>query len=72
MSIRALPPSFPYAMVLNNKIFAREEKCGDFRVTIPKEVRELLELKQGDDVVFFTVEGWKGRVCFRKSGRRMD
>jgi len=40
----------------------------DFRVTIPKKVRELLELKQGDEVVFFTVEDWKGRVCFRKSG----
>ena len=72
MSIRALQPSFPYAMVLNNKIFAREEKCGAFRVTIPKEVRELLELKQGDDVVIFTVEGRKGRICFGKSGRRMD
>jgi len=40
----------------------------DFRVTIPKEVRGLLELKQGDEVVFFTVEGWKGHVCFRKGG----
>lgn len=41
----------------------------DFRVTLPKEVRKFLELKRGDEVVFFTVEGWKGRVCFRRKGR---
>jgi len=39
----------------------------DFRVTIPKEVRDLLELKEGVEIVFFTVEGSKGRVCFRKA-----
>jgi len=39
----------------------------DFRVTIPKEVRELLELGEGDELVFFKTEGWKGRVCFSKS-----
>jgi len=41
----------------------------DFRITIPKEVREVLELKQGDEILFFTMERWKGRVCFRKGGR---
>ena len=39
----------------------------DFRVTIPREARELLELEIGDELVFFTVEGFKGRVCFRKT-----
>lgn len=39
----------------------------DFRVTIPKEVRELLELEEGDELLFFIVEGWIRRVCLRKS-----
>jgi AbrB family looped-hinge helix DNA binding protein len=38
----------------------------EFRVTLPKEVRKLLELKEGDELVFFTAEGWNERVCFRK------
>ena len=38
----------------------------DFRVTFPKEVRKLLKLVEGDELVFFTVESWKGRICFRK------
>jgi len=40
----------------------------DFRVTLPKEVRELLELKEGDELVFYTVERRGGikRVCIRK------
>ena len=41
-----------------------------FRVTIPKRVRELLELEEGDELVFFKTEGWKGHVCFRKSHTR--
>ena len=49
-------------------VLAIAKASQDFRVTIPKEVRELLELEQGDEVVFFTVKGWKGRVCFRKGG----
>ena len=40
----------------------------DFRVTVPREVRELLELSEGDELVFFTLRGTKGRICFRKSG----
>ncbi|MGD8544839.1 MAG: AbrB/MazE/SpoVT family DNA-binding domain-containing protein [Candidatus Bathyarchaeota archaeon] len=39
----------------------------NFRVTIPKEVREHLELKEGEELVFFTTERFKGRICFRKS-----
>jgi AbrB family looped-hinge helix DNA binding protein len=41
----------------------------DFRVTIPKEVREHLELNEGDELVFYTIRRQKGRVCFRKSSR---
>jgi len=44
----------------------------DFRVTIPKRVRELLELEEGDELVFFKTEGWKGCVCFRKSHTRAN
>ncbi len=42
----------------------------DFRVTIPKEVRKLLELKEGDELLFFSTKGWKRRVCLRKSYTR--
>jgi AbrB family looped-hinge helix DNA binding protein len=38
-----------------------------YRVTLPQEVRELLELREGDEIVFFTVRGQRGRVCLRKS-----
>jgi len=44
----------------------------DFRVTIPKRVRELLELEEGDELVLFKTEGWKGRVCIRKSHTRAN
>lgn len=44
----------------------------DFRVTIPKEVRELLELEESGELVFFKTEGWKGRVCLRKSHMRAN
>jgi AbrB family looped-hinge helix DNA binding protein len=37
-----------------------------YRVTLPQEVRELLELREGDEIVFFTVRGQRGRVCLRK------
>ncbi|NIO37713.1 AbrB/MazE/SpoVT family DNA-binding domain-containing protein [Candidatus Bathyarchaeota archaeon] len=37
----------------------------NFRVTLPREVRETLELKEGDELVFFTVKRFERRVCFR-------
>lgn len=36
------------------------------RVTIPKDVRDFLKLKEGDEIVFFTVVEKRGWVCFRK------
>jgi AbrB family looped-hinge helix DNA binding protein len=39
----------------------------DFRITVPKEVRELLALSEGDELVFYRLGRTKGRVCFRKS-----
>ncbi len=41
-----------------------------FRVTIPKEVRELLKLEEGDEIVFYTVEEMLTRVCFRKASSK--
>jgi AbrB family looped-hinge helix DNA binding protein len=38
-----------------------------FRVTIPKEVRELLELEEGDELLFFKTRGWVKHICIRKS-----
>lgn len=48
-------------------ILATGKVSKDFRVTIPKEVREFLDLEAGSTIVFFTIEGRKGSVCFRKS-----
>ncbi len=48
-------------------ILATAKISRDFRVTIPKEVREFLELEEGEEIVFFEVEGMLGRVCFRKA-----
>lgn len=39
----------------------------NFRLTIPKQVRDVLELNDGEELVFYTVSGRKGRVYFRKS-----
>jgi AbrB family looped-hinge helix DNA binding protein len=36
------------------------------RITVPKEVRNLLELEEGDELLFFKTRGWKRRVCLRK------
>lgn len=47
-------------------ILATVKVSRDFRVTIPKEVRKLIELAEGDELVFFKAEGWKRRVCLRK------
>jgi len=38
-----------------------------FRLTVPREVREFLELVEGQELVFYTVSDQKGRVCFRKA-----
>ncbi len=40
----------------------------DFRVTLPKEIRELLKLEEGDELIFYTMERRSGikRVCIRK------
>jgi AbrB family looped-hinge helix DNA binding protein len=38
-----------------------------YRITLPQEVRDALELMEGDEIVFFTVRGQRGRICFRKS-----
>ena len=38
----------------------------NFRVTLPQEVRDLLNLSEDDEIVFYYVEGEEGRVSFRK------
>lgn len=39
----------------------------NFRVTIPQEVRDLLELEEGDEVLFFKTKGLIRRICLRKT-----
>jgi len=47
-------------------ILATAKVTKDFRLTVPKEVREYLNLEAGRTLVFFTIEGRKGAVCIRK------
>ncbi|GAJ11862.1 unnamed protein product [marine sediment metagenome] len=47
-------------------ILAKVKVGKDFRLTLPKEVREFLELIEGNELVFYTIEDEKGRVWFRK------
>jgi len=47
-------------------ILARGRVGKDFRLTIPKEVRDHLHLEGGEELIFYTVEGLEGRVCIRK------
>ncbi len=37
-----------------------------FRITIPKEIRQHLNLEPDSELIFFSVAEWKERVCFRK------
>jgi AbrB family looped-hinge helix DNA binding protein len=47
-------------------ILAKVKVDKRFRLTIPKEVRDLLKLNENSELIFFTVADWKDRVCFRK------
>jgi len=48
-------------------VLATVKVTKDFRITIPKEVRQFLNLEVGRTLVFFTIEGRKGSVCMRKA-----
>jgi AbrB family looped-hinge helix DNA binding protein len=48
-------------------ILATAKISKGFRVTILKEAREFLELEEGEEIVFFEVEGMLSRVCLRKA-----
>lgn len=37
-----------------------------FRLTIPREVRDYLGLEEGEELIFYSIEGLEGRVCIRK------
>jgi len=51
-------------------ILATVKVSKGYRVTVPKEARELLKLEEGDEIVFFTVEEMLSRVCFRKTASK--
>jgi AbrB family looped-hinge helix DNA binding protein len=38
-----------------------------YRITLPKAIREQLQLTTDSELIFFTVAEWKERVCFRKA-----
>ena len=39
----------------------------DFRITLPSDVRDFLDLEEGEDLIFYTIGSQKGRVCLRKA-----
>ena len=49
-------------------MIARAKIGKDFRLTLPKEVREYLKLEGGEEIIFYTIEGLEGRVCIRRGG----
>jgi len=48
-------------------ILAKAKIGRDYRLTLPQEVRGFMELSEGDEIVFYSVAGQRGRVCFRRS-----
>ena len=38
----------------------------NYRITLPKEVRDHLNLDENSEILFFTISGEKGRICCRK------
>ena len=53
-------------MLRKMTILATAKIGQNFRVTLPQEVRDVLSLSEDDEIVFYSVEGEEGRVCFRK------
>jgi len=47
-------------------IIAKTRIGKNFRLTLPKEVREYLKLEGGEELIFYIVEGLEGRVCIRR------
>jgi AbrB family looped-hinge helix DNA binding protein len=44
-----------------------DAKVGEkYRITLPTKVREFLNVVEGSNLIFFTVEDMKGRVCIRR------
>ena len=39
---------------------------GEFRITLPKEVREYLHLTENSEIIFYGLEDMKGRVYIRR------
>ena len=37
-----------------------------YRITLPIEVRDFLNVTEGSNLIFFTVEGMKGRGLYKK------
>jgi AbrB family looped-hinge helix DNA binding protein len=50
-------------------VLATTKVSSGFRVTIPKEVREYLKLKEGQKLVFYTLKRKPGRICCRKTSK---
>ena len=47
-------------------ILASVKVTKNFRITIPKEVRDYINLDENSELIFFTVPSERGRISFRK------
>jgi len=48
-------------------VLAEAKVSKGFRVTLPTAVRDFLRVTEGSSLLFFTVEGMKGRIGVRKA-----
>ena len=48
-------------------VLAEAKVSKGFRITLPMAVRDFLKATEGSNLLFFTVEGMKGRVYIRRT-----
>jgi len=47
-------------------VLAEAKVSKKYRITLPMQVRDFLNVDEGSNLIFFSVEDMKGRVCIRR------